>query len=366
MLYIKDNEKLALPKKYHNLNNISAIIYDQLAEIFVSKNYKKLKEGTFKLDKKNYLFFDELKNGEINFLDWFKANNLTDELTSVLTLHITMSVVSDFVNFIYESLSNAKRGKMTVAYALLRKPLTDELLILEQLLYDPHEFIQRFYHSGEPTDYDPSKNSIDKKTIIRNALTKAKPNLIFTEGLIYELRYDKTSKIGLNGISNHALHIVTNDKHYKTAKQNLNFVFSNDDDATKYWNHYYHFVPYLLTYSVSIIDNIIFNFLPDKGNQNLKAIKSFKRLIGLILWSEQTEASMKKENKKLFDAIALSTKLDCENCKIQVDFSKADFILFFEAEILLCPKCFSNLLSTPKSIKKIRELVNKLSSTNPI
>ena len=45
-----------------------------------------------------------------------------------------MSVLADFVNFTFESLSCAMRGKMAVAFALLRKPFTDELLIFEQIL----------------------------------------------------------------------------------------------------------------------------------------------------------------------------------------------------------------------------------------
>ncbi len=361
MIYIEDKEKVALPKKYHNVNNLCAIIYDQLTEIFVADNYKGLNWATFKLDKNKQLLVDELQRNEIHVLEWLKANDLTDELTSVLTKHITMSLVSDFVNFIYESLSNAKRGKMTVAYALLRKPLTDELLILEQLLYDPHEFIQRFYHSGEPTDYDPSKNTIDKRAIIRNALTKAKPNVIFTEDLIYELRYDKSSAAGINGISNHALHIVTSDKHYKTKNQNLNFVFSVEKDIKNYWDHYYYFVPYLLMYSVSIIDNIIFNYLPDKDNQNLRAVKSFRRLVGLVLWTERIKQNTKRANKKMFDAFALLIKLDCKKCKKTIEFTKPDFELFFEAEVLICPKCFSNLLSTPESVKPIKEFMDGLS-----
>jgi hypothetical protein len=55
---------------------------------------------------------------------------------------------------------------MTVAYALLRKPLTDELIILEQLLTDNQNFICRFFHSGNPNKHEPSNRNIDKKKII--------------------------------------------------------------------------------------------------------------------------------------------------------------------------------------------------------
>ncbi|RBL90037.1 hypothetical protein DF182_26565 [Chitinophaga flava] len=71
----------------------------------------------------------ELESCQTNTLDWLKNAGLDDELVTTLVKHVTMSVLSDLVNFLYESISNAQKGKMSVAYALLRKPLTDELLI---------------------------------------------------------------------------------------------------------------------------------------------------------------------------------------------------------------------------------------------
>ena len=361
MIYIEKTEDTLLPKKYHTLNNLCAIIYDQLTEIFIDKNYIPLNEGhEFELDRKKHLLIDELKENKIHILDWLKANNLNEDLTIVLTKHITMSIVSDFVNFIYESLSCAKRGKMTVAYALLRKPLTDELLILEQLLHDPHEFIQRFFHSGNPTNYDPSHPNIDKKKIIKNALTKVKPNLIFTEDFIYELRYDKASPNGINSISNHALHIVTRDKHYKTEEQNLNFIFSTGDDIEDYWDHYYFFVPYLLLYSATIVDSLVFYYLKDSANEDLRVIKSFRRIVGLVLWTERTKQDMKKANKKMFNAFSLAIKPNCLKCKKKATFTKSDFEFFFESEVLLCPFCKQNLLTTTESVMPIRKYVDGL------
>lgn len=361
MIFIEAKEKVPLPKRYHKINNLCSIIYDQITEIFKGGNYCELYGTTFEPDKNTHILVEELFQDKIHTLDWFKANELNTELTTVLAKHITLSIVSDFVNFMYESLSNAKRGKMTVAYALLRKPLLDELLILEQLLYDPYDFIERFYHSGDPNGYDPSIQNLDRRKIIRNALNVAKPNVIFTEDLIYDLRYNKSCAQGINGYANHALHIVTRDKNYKTENQNLNFVFSVDGDIEEYWDHYYHFVPYLLMYSVSIIDNIIFQYLPDENNQNLKAVKSFRRLVGLVLWTERSKQNMKKTSKKMFNAFSECIKLYCLKCKKQIKFSKPDFEIFFETEYLICPMCFKNLLTSKESIKPIKQFINDIS-----
>lgn len=53
-------------------------------------------------------------------------------------------MLSDMVNFIYESIIIAQKGKMSVAYSLIRKPSKDQLCLLEQILVNQEEFFQRF------------------------------------------------------------------------------------------------------------------------------------------------------------------------------------------------------------------------------
>lgn len=357
-IYIEEKEKVALPKKYRRANNICAIVYDQLTEIYKRPNYKDFLSGHIDFDPKTQKLIKELRSNKIHVLDWLKENELNNDLTSILTKNITLAVASDFLNFIFESLSNAKRGKLTVAYALLRKPLMDELLILEQLLVDPHDFIQRFFHSGNPDDYDPSDRNIDKKAIIKKAISKLNANIFYNEDVIYDLRYEKSAANGLNGIANHALHIVTRDKNYKTERQNLNFVFSNEDDFIEQWDHYYYFVPYLLFYSVSIIDTIVFNHLPDQENQDLKVIKGLRRLIGTIQWSG--EQGRKKHITKLYKVMTQTLVLHCKKCKHDVKLTKPDFDLFFEIETFICPKCLNDLLTTHDSIIPIKTFMDNL------
>jgi len=223
-LFIEKGDIVVLPKEHHKINNICAIIYDQISELFTEKNYQKLLHTNLKFDE-NSLNLEQLQNNEIHILDFLKVNELNDELESLLTKHILLTVVSDFVNFVFESLSCAKKCKSTVAYALLRKPYTDELLLLEQLLGNRNEFINNFFHDGDPNNYDPSSNKANKKEIIEKAVKKIEMNFFYKSDFIFELRYDKTFVRGINGISNKALHIVTRDRNYKTAEQNFNFIF---------------------------------------------------------------------------------------------------------------------------------------------
>ncbi|HXD92299.1 MAG TPA: hypothetical protein VNX01_03760, partial [Bacteroidia bacterium] len=96
VIYIQKKEKTFLPKKYIPVNNICAVIYDQLTEIYKHSNYRDLKVIDVKLDKKTQKFIKELDSGKIHIFDWLKENELNDELTAALTKHITLAVVSDF------------------------------------------------------------------------------------------------------------------------------------------------------------------------------------------------------------------------------------------------------------------------------
>ncbi|WP_462394128.1 hypothetical protein [Alistipes indistinctus] len=348
ILAIEKGEKVFIPRKYRKIHNLCAIIYDQLTEIYTEKNYKALFYTVFNFDQ-NDVNIDQLKNEGIHVLDWLKINNRNEDIELALTKQIVPALVSDFINFIFESMHCAKRGKMTVAYALLRKPLTDELLILEQILLDRTTFIDKLFHSGNPEDYDPSRKDIDKKEIIKNILDILDNPFFEDYEFIYDLRYNKASPMGINGISNHALHIVTRDRNYKTENQNLNFIFSQEEDMARYYMQYYFVVPYLLIYAVSIIDKILFSILTDEDNQNLSIVKQFRRYIGFILF---TEYNTGKKLNVAFKGISKGLTLICPKCKSQLVMDRADFNLFFETEIIICPNCLINIL-TQENVKAI-------------
>ena len=153
ILEIKESEKVFLPKKYHELNNLCAIVYNQLTEVYVNENYRALSYTDIDISNSEKKI-NEVKSGKLGGLNWLKANNRNEEIEMVLTKHLTKSITTDFINFIFESLYIAKSGKLTVAYSLLRKPFCDLLLMLEQMLIDREGFIDRFFHQGNPKEYD--------------------------------------------------------------------------------------------------------------------------------------------------------------------------------------------------------------------
>ncbi|MDI1305335.1 MAG: hypothetical protein PSX42_10905 [bacterium] len=361
-LAIEEDDDLydvAIPEKYIKVNNICAVIYDQLTELYHGNNYRNLFQTSIegKFAKK---FIEETQKNKIHALDWLKSQNLTHEIELVVSKQVLAAVTSDFINFVFESMHAAKRGKMTVAYALLRKPFADELLILEQLLIDRTEFINRFFHIGIPNTYDPSNRKLDKKEIIRKVSEKLNASFLYDAELIYDLRYNKAFDAGINGVSNQALHIVTSDKNYQTTEQNFNFVFSQKEDFKNYFDNYYLVVPNLLFYAVSVIDGIVFNFLEDENNQNIKALKKLRRSIGFLLILEISNIGSKSKIDKIFKVISDALKFKCGKCRKTTQIERADLELFFEVETFICIHCYRTLTHTKSSLKTIRNLCDIL------
>lgn len=357
-LFIENEKDSVLPSKHHKANNICAIIYDQITEIFNEKNYKFLFETNIKFNKESQ-FLEQFENGKIHILDFLKENKLNNDIEEILTKHILLSVWSDFVNFVFESLNCAKKCKSTVAYALSRKPFTDELFLLEQLLVDRKNFINKFFHIGEPENYDPSYNYKKKdiiKETIEKAISKLKMNFFYRKNYIYKLRYDKTLANGINGISNKALHIVTTDKNYKTTKQNLNYIFSKQEDIFDKLNNYYLTIPNLLFYSASVIDEIAFSFSENDENKLIRILKQFKRLVGYILLTETNNITKQSENNKLFKNISENLNFICENCNMKSKSERNDFEYFFCSNSIHCKNCNTDLLKFSRNINEIGKL----------
>ena len=360
MIYIEKGDKVALPKKFHQRHNISVVLYDLLVDILKNRSrYKGLTSTRIPLDKESRRIINKIDKGGVHILDYLKDSNRKEEIVTVLTKHVFTSVLHDMTSFIYESLSCAKKGKMSVAYSLLRKPLTDELVILEQLFVDKDDFIDRFYFQGAPNLYDPSAGNLQHEKLNR-ITSKAieKVGLIgpFFKEIVYDLRYNKASVSGLNGMMNHAHHIVTADKNYKTEDKNLNFVFSMEEDYYRYWNHYYHFVPYLLIYLSCIADRLAHSLV--KVNSNYASLREFKRYLSMLFWVRETSFKSNKSVDKVFRLLSKGLVTTC-NCGNVNKLVEADFKLYFQIDAIPCTKCFENLFRTTDLTKKISLFFNE-------
>lgn len=353
MLYINKGDNLNLKKEFHKAHNISVLLYDQILDIL---RIEELRKTNFNLTQKESKQWSKKEENEINVLEWLEENEKEDVIAEFVIKDLTQAILADLAKFTFHSLNAAKSGHMSVAYSLMRKPFTDELFLLEQMLAKPEDFVTSFFYEGQPKKYDPSSYNTtnkEKKEIIQKAINNLPFNKGFDSDFIFNLRYKKDGLKGLNGISNQAIHIVTNDKHYKTTNKNLNFVFSTEDDIKKYWKHYYFWIPYLLIYTSFIAIQILSKYIKsDSYSREMNLFYTFSLLVKFI---EESDCLEKIETKKILKLI----DIECPNCKNVINFEKADLGLYTNSELIICPNCFNNILKYEETQKQIKNFVNE-------
>lgn len=352
MIIIQKGDNIKVPKPFHFVNNVCAYMYDQMTEILSDTYYLDMANSNIEFGEDEQLkkAFNESEEHPLDILQKVGKNA---DLEVIVTKHVVMSIIADMVNFIYESMVIAKKGKMSVAYALLRKPFTDQLLILEQILSDRKDFIDRYFHDGDPKKYDPSARDLDKKAIIDAAIKKLN-SVIFQCDIIYELRYDKASEAGINAFTNHALHIVTNDKNYKTENQGMNFTFPlGDDDLEDYFSHYYYAVSILLIYTASVVDSVVFDLIKNEGGRREE--KAFKRFLASMMLFDDEKNAFSKGMYKAFSKLLVT---ECKICKHINKFTKRDFEDYFYEHYFVCKKCFNPVDLSEVSLNMINHAIH--------
>ena len=343
MIYIEKDSQVVLPEKYHVGHNLCVFIYEMIVDIHKNSQFKPLFKSEFSfLNEGKLLRTDDLVEDRLHALEWLVENEKYDKVEEIICKRLLTSISGDLLNFIYEGLSCSMRGKTTVAYANFRKPLKDSLTILEMMLVDPSSFTKKFYIDGSPSGYDPSDRKLNKKELIDKALKKLEGVKVFNTEIIHQLRFDKSNSNSFDAVSNKALHIVTRDKNYATEEKGLNFVFSSKEDIESQWDHIYLFLPVLLSYALSVIDELIFT-LTDLDKE-IKKYRSINILLKTMYWTCVSDNFSGRD-----EVLAVLKRLgDCDNCGKKIKFDIHDLRLFFETDLILCPSCFESQIGYPE------------------
>ena len=346
MIYIEGNKHDVLPDEFIFSHNFCVNLYDSILKTIRHDTFKELYINKIEIPTLNRTVdIDDLKSDGYKLLDWLKENNKNELIISILSKQILTSVVPDMLQFIYEGLSCLMRGKTTVALSNFRKPINENLVILERLYHDKTAYIDDFYFNSDNRKFDPSNNKLDKIIIITEVLKKFK-NPVFNflnADLIYDLRFSKDTD-GLNPRFNKAIHIVTNDSNYRTESTNFNYTFDNKDDIYNQWKYIYNHLPYLLIY----ITNLVLYLTDELIDVDSKIIESqeFKVLAGSLCWFEN--ANIYKETLSIFLKMSNEIDLECPKCGTKANLDISDFRLIYETGIRPCVKCFSSIIPYSK------------------
>jgi len=251
-------DNTVLPEQFHDAYKFCFAAHDIAAQLLVSG----MEQGIFVTnltfrDKREHVDLEEAED----LIEWLQKSGRMDDEVDVLVTMAFPAVLSDLLHCIFEALEASRKGKLAVAYMLLRKPLQESLYLLESVVADKTSFAKMI--AEDPAKLRPQNaGGIDGHTRrIEKVLGVIGEASRLDASYIAKLRYDKTSRDSFDGICNKAMHLFTDHKAIKTERYNINFIFSQETQALTQWSFLYSRLPYLMTYTVCLIEHIAERFV---------------------------------------------------------------------------------------------------------
>jgi hypothetical protein len=301
-----------LPKQFAFSHGLCIFLHNELVDLM-----KLLLEGNFlsvPVQGKGRPPLPTRLDGERLFC-WLEDNDYGDVVVQMYVRSVFPAIVSDMCNFLLEALNCSRKGKLTVAYALLRKPLREDLFYLERLLADPADFIGGFH--GEPIVELAIERFLRTpgrlQSVIAAAAARLPASEMYAADQLFSLRYDRAAPEGFAGLWDKALHLITLNQSIRTEDQNLNFIFSDAESHGVQWTHLYTRLPLLLSYAVDVSLALAIGLL-DLPVPQLKEMQAHRQ-IALALWLDDC-AKLKtgRASSHTCHAMVRSGVLRCPEC----------------------------------------------------
>lgn len=244
-----------LPQKFHNIHNICIELVGLIEEFLTGEEYKSMRITSFQLDKGNLPDLNE------NFDAWeYLKDNNREGFIKLLNKNILLGLLSDFCYFMQESLGASSKMRLVVAYALLRRPLVDNLKILLNLLYND-SFYDKFISDDNFDSAQIEDKVLQEYLEGTDEIRLIKP---IDGSSIYHFIFDKHNPISVINLSNRAIHPVTTRPWNKTGVTNFNFMFVTMGDNYQLWDHYYAYLSPILLFYVELFNSTIFGLFNDE------------------------------------------------------------------------------------------------------
>ena len=171
--------------------------------------------------------------------------------------------------------SNKKR--LVVSYALLRRPLYDNLKILLRIIGD-----EKFYDNFIDKDnYDPANMKDDEVKKLLDKTDEIRMMKSITGSFMFECIFDTTNSGSIINLSNRAIHPITTRPWNKTGAMNCNFMFMTPIDTVELWKHYYAYLPAILVFYSDLFNSVVFGLFKDEVNMDLypKRLEKFAKIM---------------------------------------------------------------------------------------
>ena len=254
-----------------------------------------------------------------------------DEAKRVILNQITMAMVSDCLHHLYEGLTCFEKRKIVVALNVLRKPLKDDLLYLAWMFGDEAGFYQEFT-TGNPERLAKRRLGMIRAEILSKAVVRTTLDSVMDASLLAAILYDRTSAHGLEGLFQHAVHLITVERiELRTSPENFNFIFKSyaDDDI---YHEVYNCLPYVLLFLSHVIAGL-FNSMKgmDEGARDAFHLRS---LFGFLL----LEGKSARATQDLVEGM-LAHRVDCDACGAKLTLSRHNAARIVMTDSFRCARC---------------------------
>lgn len=278
-------------------------------------------------------------------LNYFRKHGYAKKLNNFYYKVIMFSLFSDYCSYVYDSIECAKIMHPNQAFTLLRKPLKDNLLLIEKF-FTEKRFISHFL-SDDIDNFEIGK-IINKKNIIKKCCKKIEYPRLYKQ--LFNIRYDKSNNFSLEKIWNKTIHIITTNPNYKTENGSLNMIFSSIDDVIQYDNYYFAIMPLIQFYIV----RIMFYFLYEEGYISQLEFLQNNSLLTLNYYQLFCDT-----DEEYYKELITDFHLICPKCGNIIKF---DASMIREDNVNLyyyfCKKC-NNKISLSKFIHYSKEIEDK-------
>ena len=329
-----------LPSKHQLAHDYCVFLHDYLADFI--RYGEESKSFHVTIEFKHSAEAESLQGLEGEFIwQWLEEKGYSDKLGELLLKSLFPALLADFCQFTYEALRCSTRGRLTVTYALLRKPLKEDLAYLEWMLGNPEFLLTTLYNEPAAALALNVLTQRERHLPIIRAAAHRTPNAeMYTEDFIYDLRYAKAAYFGFDALWNKALHLVTTHKDLATEPQNLNFIFSGDDARQDQWDFLYSRLPFLLFYTTDICESLMTLILGDLMPGGRERIAH--RSIGLVactaastdLWKAQNEAQAASA-----DQVQSHLAIPCPKCGNSLGLPTVEIRRLFLQRRTKCASC---------------------------
>lgn len=242
-----------LPENFLTGHNFAFHLHDVMTEILVSGE----KAGIF---KHRFNFKDDTEaesfKASANIFEWLLSAGRLGDRAKVIKATVLHALLSDMLHCIYEALQCSRKAKLNVTYMLLRKPIQENLFLLECMALDELQFAEKLADTPLKLRAQNAGGVDAHAKRIQKVLDKIDVLKRYDANYIAQLRYAKVED-GFDGICNRAIHLFTEHEAIKTANLNINFIFSDWDSKLTQWGFLYSRLPYLLAYAYELVEHIL-------------------------------------------------------------------------------------------------------------